>query len=44
VPLVAVLPDWPDAAQRDRAIDSLVADGLAEAIDGILRLPGHPAS
>ncbi|MBB3156569.1 A/G-specific adenine glycosylase [Microbacterium proteolyticum] len=44
VQLVAVLPDWPDAAQRDRAIDSLVTDGLAEAFDGILRLPGHPAS
>ncbi len=44
VPLFAVLPDWPDAAQRDRAIDSLVVDGLAEAIDEHLRLPGHPAS
>ncbi|WP_295787771.1 A/G-specific adenine glycosylase, partial [uncultured Microbacterium sp.] len=44
VPLFAVLPDWPDAAQRDRAIDSLVADGLAEAVDEQLRLPGHPAS
>ena len=44
VPLFAVLPDWPDAAQRDRAIDSLVADGLVEAIDEHLRLPGHPAS
>ena len=44
VPLFAVLADWPDAAQRDRAIDSLVADGLAEAEDDLLRLPGHPAS
>jgi A/G-specific adenine glycosylase len=44
VPLFAVLPDWPDAAQRDRAIDSLIADGLAEAEDDLLRLPGHPAS
>lgn len=44
VPLPAVLPDWPDAAQRDRAIDSLVADGLAEALDDLLRLPGHPAA
>lgn len=44
VPLFAVLSDWPDAAQRDRAIDSLVADGLVEAIDEHLRLPGHPAS
>ncbi len=39
VPLVAVIPDWPDARQRDRAIDSLIADGLAEASDGMLRLP-----
>lgn len=35
----AVIHDWPDAAQRDRAIDSLIADGLAEAVDGTLRLP-----
>ncbi len=35
----AVASDWPDAAQRDRAIDSLVADGLIEASDGTLRLP-----
>ncbi len=35
----AVASDWPDAAQRDRAIDSLVADGLIEASDGMLRLP-----
>ncbi|WAC68114.1 A/G-specific adenine glycosylase [Microbacterium sp. SL75] len=44
VPLFAVLPDWPDTAQRDRAIDSLIADGLAEAVDDVLRLPGHSAS
>lgn len=35
----AVASDWPDAAQRDRAIDSLIADGLIEASDGMLRLP-----
>lgn len=35
----AVAPDWPDAVQRDRAIDSLIADGLVEASDGALRLP-----
>ncbi len=35
----AVLADWPDAAQRGRAIDSLVVDGLLEAADGMLRLP-----
>lgn len=39
VALEAVLHDWPDALQRDRAIDSLIADGLAEAVDGMLRLP-----
>lgn len=44
VALFAVVPDWPDAVQRDRAIDSLIADGLAEASDGLLHLPGHPAS
>ena len=39
VPLLEVVPDWPDPQQRDRAIDSLIADGLAEASDGLLRLP-----
>ncbi|KAA9087325.1 HhH-GPD family protein [Microbacterium radiodurans] len=34
-----VIADWPDRAQRDRAIDSLVVDGLVEAVDGRLRLP-----
>ncbi|MFN8086417.1 MAG: A/G-specific adenine glycosylase [Microbacterium sp.] len=34
-----VAPDWPDAVQRDRAIDSLISDGLVEASDGALRLP-----
>ncbi|GAA3925978.1 A/G-specific adenine glycosylase [Microbacterium soli] len=38
-PMESVLPDWPDRAQRDRAIDSLIADGLVEASDGMLRLP-----
>lgn len=37
--LDAVIADWPDQLQRDRAIDSLIADGLAEAADGMLRLP-----
>ncbi|WP_318841138.1 A/G-specific adenine glycosylase [Microbacterium sp. M28] len=37
--LEALIPDWPDAAQRDRAIDSLVSDGLAEAADGVVSLP-----
>ncbi len=39
VPLEEVAPDWPDRLQRDRAIDSLIADGLAEASGGMLRLP-----
>ncbi|MCP2637341.1 A/G-specific adenine glycosylase [Microbacterium sp. HD4P20] len=39
VPLTEVVPDWPDSHQRDRAIDSLIADGLAEASGGMLRLP-----
>ncbi len=34
-----VIPEWTDAAQRDRAIDSLIADGLVEAADGRLSLP-----
>ncbi|MFS0852367.1 A/G-specific adenine glycosylase [Microbacterium sp. 179-I 3D4 NHS] len=34
-----LLPEWPDPGQRDRAIDSLIADGLAEAGDGTLALP-----
>ncbi len=39
VPRVAVLPEWPDTRQRDRAIDSLIADGLAEADGEGLSLP-----
>lgn len=39
LPQAAVAADWPDPRQRDRAIDSLVADGLVEAVDGQLRLP-----
>lgn len=39
LPSADVVPDWPDAAQRDRAIDSLIADGLLEAVDDELRLP-----
>ena len=38
-PIYRVIADWPDAAQRDRAIDSLIGDGLAEATEGMLRLP-----
>ncbi|MBD3752547.1 MAG: hypothetical protein IE935_08995, partial [Micrococcales bacterium] len=32
-------PDWPDPAQRDRAIDSLIVDGLIELEDGSACLP-----
>ncbi|MDQ4212386.1 A/G-specific adenine glycosylase [Microbacterium capsulatum] len=39
LPADAVLADWPDRVQRDRAIDSLIADGLLEAADGVLLLP-----
>ncbi|WP_396668573.1 A/G-specific adenine glycosylase [Microbacterium sp. R86528] len=39
VALEGVIADWPDAAQRHRAIDSLIADGLAEVFDGMLQLP-----
>jgi len=35
----AVIAQWPDPAQRDRAIHSLMADGLVESIGGMLRLP-----
>jgi A/G-specific adenine glycosylase len=38
-PLATVIADWPDGAQRERAIGSLVSDGLAELADGVLRLP-----
>ena len=34
-----VIAQWPDAPQRDRAIHSLMADGLIESVDGMLRLP-----
>ncbi|WP_404434928.1 A/G-specific adenine glycosylase [Microbacterium lacus] len=39
IPFDEVIAQWPDAPQRDRAIDSLIADGLAEASDDVLRLP-----
>ncbi|MGB3376214.1 MAG: A/G-specific adenine glycosylase [Microbacterium sp.] len=39
MPAEEVLADWPDAVQRDRAIDSLIADGLIEASAGMLLLP-----
>ena len=39
LPIEEVVHDWPDPLQRDRAIDSLIADGLAEASEGLLSLP-----
>ncbi|MBS1699916.1 MAG: A/G-specific adenine glycosylase [Actinobacteria bacterium] len=39
LPADAVLTAWPDPIQRDRAIDSLIADGLLEAAAGELLLP-----
>lgn len=36
---------WPDASQRQRAMDSLVADGLVEPLPrGRFRLPASPSS
>ncbi len=36
---------WPDPAQRGRALNALVADGLAAALaNGMYALPGHPAA
>ncbi len=37
--LDAVIPGWPDGVQRERAIASLVADGLAEVRGDSLQLP-----
>ena len=39
VPREELVPDWPDAAQRERAIVSLLADGLAVAEAESVRLP-----
>lgn len=39
IPIDQLLPGWPDALQRDRAIDSLIADGLAEVVERALALP-----
>ncbi|KWW98917.1 A/G-specific adenine glycosylase [Carbonactinospora thermoautotrophica] len=43
VPQAALDAVWPDAAQRARALDGLVADGLVEPLDdGRYRLPASP--
>jgi A/G-specific adenine glycosylase len=39
VQLTDVAPDWPDLSQRDRAIVSLLADGLVRRVDDRLALP-----
>ncbi|WP_105567684.1 HhH-GPD family protein [Microbacterium halophytorum] len=39
VPQPRVLADWHDPAQRDRAILTLLDDGLIDATDGALHLP-----
>jgi A/G-specific adenine glycosylase len=41
VPRPALEAVWPDAAQRDRALAALVADGLVEAVGSAYRLPGE---
>ena len=41
VPRVALDVVWPDAAQRDRALDALIVDGLVDPLpDGRFALPG----
>ncbi|MGO1771012.1 MAG: A/G-specific adenine glycosylase [Microbacterium sp.] len=39
VPQDAILADWSDAAQRDRAVITLLEDGLVESTGGALHLP-----
>lgn len=39
-PFDALIPDWPDAAQRERAIATLLADGLIERDGEAATLPG----
>ncbi|MEV0590201.1 A/G-specific adenine glycosylase [Nonomuraea cavernae] len=42
VPKEALDTVWDDAVQRERALDGLITDGLAEHLDdGTYRLPGH---
>jgi A/G-specific adenine glycosylase len=44
VPASALEAAWPDPAQRARALDGLVADGLVDPLpDGRFSLPGLPA-
>lgn len=39
IPVETLIRNWPDAHQRDRAITSLIDDGLIEVIDEAARLP-----
>lgn len=39
IPVENLLGDWPDPGQRDRAINSLLGDGLIEVTDHIAHLP-----
>jgi len=39
VPVDSLAAQWPDRVQRDRAIDSLVSDGLIELEDDVATLP-----
>lgn len=42
VPKAALDAVWPDAVQRERCLDSLVADELVEPVgDESFALPGH---
>ncbi|HWR85208.1 MAG TPA: A/G-specific adenine glycosylase, partial [Rhodoglobus sp.] len=38
-PLPELLPEWPDAAQRERALAGLIADGLVALTDEGYALP-----
>jgi A/G-specific adenine glycosylase len=41
VPAAALDIAWPDAAQRSRALDALISDGLIDPLpDGRFALPG----
>jgi len=39
LPRESVIPEWPDADQRERAIATLLADGLVRARGDVLELP-----
>ena len=39
LPRDSVIPEWPDADQRERAITTLLADGLVRARGDVLELP-----